>query len=67
MRTGLLLLPVILSELTLAAHFLRATQLAGVACCLAALGLLLVRRPWAARLTDNVAWAPELSSARMLA
>jgi hypothetical protein len=54
MRTGVRLLPVILSELILAAHFLRAAQFAGVACCLAALGLLLVQRPWAARLTQGL-------------
>ena len=67
MRTGLLLLPVILSELTLAAHFLRATQLAGVACCLAALGLLLVRRPWAARLTQGLLALGALEWLRTLA
>jgi hypothetical protein len=58
---------VILSELTLAAHFLRATQLAGVACCLAPLGLLLVPRPWAARLTQGLLALGALEWLRTLA
>jgi len=67
MRTGILLLPVILSELTLAAHFLRGAQLVGVACCLAALGLLFVRRPWAARLTQGLLALGALEWLRTLA
>lgn len=43
------LVPVILSSLLLAAHFFRAGNLAGVALCFVGLGLLFVRRPWAAR------------------
>ena len=44
----MLLLPA-LALLVLAAHFLRAAQPAGVVVCLAGIGLLFVRRWWAAR------------------
>lgn len=52
MRTFLLLLPAGLSALVLGAHFLRRGDLALVAVCLAVLGLLFVRRTWAARLAQ---------------
>lgn len=48
MEPGLLLLPA-LALLVLAAHFLRAGQPAGVVVCVAGIGLLFVRRWWAAR------------------
>ena len=48
-ETSLLLLPAALAMLVLAAHFLRAAQPAGVLVCLAGIGLLFVRRRWAAR------------------
>jgi hypothetical protein len=48
-KTFLRLLPVFLSALVLAAHFLRGGRLLGVAICLAALLILLVRESWAAR------------------
>lgn len=46
---ALQLLPVVLSLLVLAAHFLRAGNLILVILCLALLGLLAVPRAWAAR------------------
>ena len=46
---GLHLLPVILSLIVLGAHFLRAGNFFMVALVLALLGLLGIRRPWAAR------------------
>ena len=46
---GLQLLPVVLSLLVLGAHFLRAGNIAMVAAVLVVLGLLGVRRRWAAR------------------
>jgi hypothetical protein len=46
---ALQLLPVVLSLLVLAAHFLRAGHLILVVLCLALLGLLAVPRAWAAR------------------
>lgn len=46
---ALSLVPVVLSGLLLAAHFFRAGNMAGVALSLVGLGLLFVRRPWAAR------------------
>ena len=52
MRTFLLLLPAGLSALVLAAHFLRRGDLGLVVACLALLGLLFVRRLWAARLVQ---------------
>ena len=48
--TFLLHLPAALSLLLLAAHFLRVDAMALVAGCIALCGLLLVARPWAARL-----------------
>jgi hypothetical protein len=47
--TLLLHLPAALSLLLLGAHFLRDDAMALVAACLALCGLLLVARPWAAR------------------
>lgn len=54
MRTLLHLLPVILSCLALSAHFLRAGSVPAVIVCLGALLLLLVRKRWAARLTQVI-------------
>jgi hypothetical protein len=50
MGTFVRLLPVFLSALVLAAHFLRGGHWGGVIFSLAALSLLLVRESWAARL-----------------
>jgi hypothetical protein len=47
--TGLLFLPVMLSLIVLGAHFLRSGNLVMVAIVFVVLGLLFVRRPWAAR------------------
>ena len=47
--TFALLLPAAISLIVLAAHFLRGGHLALVAAALAAIVLLAVRRPWAAR------------------
>ena len=47
--TALRLFPVTLALLVLGAHFLRAGKLELVAAALAAVALLFVRRPWAAR------------------
>ena len=47
--TALLLAPAVLSLLVLGAHFLRAGQLVLVVVAVALVGLLFVRRPWAAR------------------
>lgn len=49
MMMSLLLTPVILSLLVLAVHFLRAGNLPMVVVMVLLPGLLLVRRPWAAR------------------
>jgi hypothetical protein len=46
------LIPVVLSLLVLGAHFLRAGNVSAVAVVLLLLGLLLVRRPWSARLVQ---------------
>lgn len=46
---GLQLLPVVLSLIVLAAHFLRSGSFVMVAIVFLVLGLLFVRRPWAAR------------------
>jgi hypothetical protein len=51
-RTSLLLLPAGLSVLVLGAHFLRRDDLGLVVVCLVLLGLLFVRRLWAARLVQ---------------
>ncbi len=47
--TALLLAPAVLSLLVLGAHFLRGGQLVLVVLTLVLVGLLSVRRPWAAR------------------
>ena len=52
MRAFLLLLPASLSALVLGAHFLRRDDLGLVVACLLLVGLLFVRRPWAARLVQ---------------
>jgi len=52
MRAFLLLLPASLSALVLGAHFLRRGDLGLVVACLVLLGLLFVRRLWAARLVQ---------------
>jgi hypothetical protein len=49
-KTFVRLLPVLLSGLVLAAHFLRGGHLGVVMICLAALTILLIRESWAARL-----------------
>jgi hypothetical protein len=49
LRTAILLVPVVLSLLVLAAHFLRAGNTLLVALVLATIALLAVRRGWAAR------------------
>jgi hypothetical protein len=46
------LVPVVLSLLVLGAHFLRAGNVSAVAVVLVLLGLLIVRRPWAARVAQ---------------
>lgn len=48
--TLLHLLPAISSLLLMTAHFYRSTHLAWMAACLVVLAMLLVRRPWSARL-----------------
>lgn len=50
--TLLALLPVILSALVLAAHFFRAGNVAGAVLSIGGLALLLVPRPWAARVVQ---------------
>lgn len=52
--TALLLTPVVLSLLVLAAHFLRDGHLALVALVLALIALLPVRRPWVPRVLQLV-------------
>lgn len=52
--TALLLTPVVLSTLVLAAHFLRGGHVAVVLLVLLTLPLLLVRRPWARRVVQAV-------------
>lgn len=47
--SALLLFPVVLSLLALGAHFLRGGHLVLVVAVFVLLGLLIVRRPWAAR------------------
>jgi hypothetical protein len=49
---ALQLVPVVLSLLVLGAHFLRAGSFLMVAATLVVLGLLAVRRPWAARIVQ---------------
>lgn len=48
------LIPVILSLLVLAAHFLRAQSMLLVAVLLIVAGLLFVKRPWSARVVQTV-------------
>lgn len=67
MRDSLLLLPAGLSLLVLGAHFLRRGQLAGVAGCLALIGLLFVPRRWAARLVQLALLAGTVIWVRTLA
>jgi hypothetical protein len=67
MRAFLLLLPASLSALVLGAHFLRRGDLGLVAACLALLGLLFVRRSWAARLVQLALLAGALEWLRTLA
>ena len=50
--TVFLYLPIVLSLLVLGAHFLRYDNLVGVIAALALLGLLFVRRGWAARVVQ---------------
>jgi hypothetical protein len=66
-RAFLLLLPAGLSALVLGAHFLRRGDLALVAASLALLALLLVRRPWAARLAQVALLAGACEWSRTLA
>jgi len=49
---ALQLVPVVLSLLVLGAHFLRAGNVSAVVVVLVLLGLLAVRRPWAARVVQ---------------
>jgi hypothetical protein len=67
MRAFLLLLPAGLSALVLGAHFLRRGDLGLVAACLVLLGLLFVRRLWAARIVQLVLCAGALKWLRTLA
>jgi sensor c-di-GMP phosphodiesterase-like protein len=57
---------VILSDLALAAHFLRAGSLAGAVGCVAALFLLLIRKAWAARLVQIVLLAGSVEWVRTM-
>ncbi len=66
-RGFLLLLPAGLSALVLGAHFLRRGELGWVVACVALLGLLLVRRRWAARLAQLALVAGALEWMRTLA
>jgi hypothetical protein len=66
-RTFLLLVPAGLSALVLGAHFLRRGDLALVAACPVLLGLLFVRRLWAARLVQLALLAGALEWLRALA
>lgn len=54
MKKGLLYIPVVLSLALLAAHFLRYGNWACVVLSLAPIGLLFVRRRWAARVVQAV-------------
>jgi hypothetical protein len=67
MRAFLLLLPAGLSALALGAHFLRPGDLGLVVVCLVLLGLLFVRRLWAARLVQLALLAGALEWLRTLA
>ncbi|NNE46036.1 MAG: hypothetical protein HKN37_05180 [Rhodothermales bacterium] len=51
---ALRLAPVVLSLILLAAHFLRAESMLVVVLLLAALGLLVVKRPWAVRVIQII-------------
>jgi hypothetical protein len=64
--TTLALFPVVLSLLLLAAHFLRAGVVVFVLLVLAVLGLLAVRRPWAARVVQVVLVLGALDWVRLL-
>jgi hypothetical protein len=67
MRAFLLLLPAGLSALVLGAHFLRRGDLSLVVVCLGLLGLLFVRRLWAARLVQLALLAGAFEWLRTLA
>ena len=67
MRAFLLLLPAGLSALVLGAHFLRRGDMGLVVVCLVLLGLLFVRRLWAARLVQLALLAGALEWLRTLA
>jgi hypothetical protein len=54
MKKGLLYIPVVLSLVVLAAHFMRFGNYVGVAGALVLIALLFVRRPWVARLMQVV-------------
>ncbi len=64
--TTLTLVPVVLSLLLLAAHFLRAGVMVFVLLVLAVLGLLAVRRPWVARIVQVVLVLGALDWVRLL-
>jgi hypothetical protein len=64
---GIQLLPVVLSLLVLAAHFLRSGNMAMVVVVLCFLGLLGVRRVWAARAVQVVLLIGALEWVRTLA
>jgi hypothetical protein len=66
-RAFLLLLPAGLSALVLGAHFLRRDDLGLVVACLLLVGLLFVRRLWAARLLQLALLAGAFEWVRTLA
>lgn len=65
--TFALLVPTVLSLLVMAAHFLRGGQLLLVALALGAVGLVFVRRAWAARLLQVALLLGALEWVRTLA
>ncbi len=67
MRTFFLLLPAGLSALLMGAHFLRRGDLVAIAICLALVGLLFVRRAWAARAAQGALVLAALEWLRTLA
>jgi hypothetical protein len=67
MRAFLLLLPAGLSALVLGAHFLRRGEVGLVVVSLVLIGLLIVRRPWAARLVQVALLAGAIEWLRTLA
>ena len=64
---ALRLLPAALAFLVLGAHFLRADHLALVVAALAAVAILFVRRPWAARIVQGALVLGALEWLRTLA